>query len=524
MKLWIVTIGSSDVQLDSDKVSREKKRKAEQYSADIWGYWYTEEIQYNFCNEMLFEPKRVIDTLEETYRIPSRVLGTVYQENSKGQDEIWSYLTFPLLSNFSQRLKSLGVPDAIAYLLTDQSAIFDSDEERRKPKSPYWDDTCKLEPILQRYFSQEYPGVKLIPLKLSPAEKPGLDDWDKVLGLVKDELNTIPDELKKIQLDSEPDTVYVSHQAGTPAISSAVQFMSLARFRENVKFLVSSEYSQETKTIHNSTYLGAIQRQEAQALLEQYDYVGIRDILGLGKKNNPSNEKEKHIKYLLDAAEQWNYAEFQKFKNILTKRKLLDIKEFPWYQSGYESAYLAWIRLEQGSTVDAMFHSFRAVEGSICKWVEKRYDTHIFKDPKYGPQVKLSIRQELPDYFNALSQNNQEKFEKYGKMGLYGDPLYDLFKQARTDSKNCPDIKVAWEVAKDERNNLFHRLDGLQESDLFDAWNTKTKDDWKKRLLGCMNFIAHKDLPKPFTSLEEASLMSQVHPKIEKAIASYQPE
>lgn len=515
MKLWIVTIGSSDVQLDSDKVSRDKDRTEKQRSDKVWRDWY-DDIKPD-CYDISFVPKTAFPDIEESYRIPSRVLGTVYQENStEVQDEIWSYLTFPLLNNFSQRLKGLGGLGAIAYLLTDQSAIFDSDEERRKPKSPYWDDTCKLEPILQRYFEKEFPGVQLIPLKLSPAEKPGLDDWDKVLGLVQNELNTI-------QLDSEPDTVYVSHQAGTPAISSAVQFMSLARFRENVKFLVSSEYSQETKTIHNSTYLGAIQRQEAIALLEQYDYVGIRDILGLSKtdsKTDSSNDKAKYIKYLLDAAEQWNYAEFQKFKNILTKRKLLDIKEFPWYQSGYESAYLAWIRLEQGSTVDAMFHSFRAVEGSICKWVEKRYDAHICKDPKYGPQVKLSIRQELPGYFNALSQGNQEKFQKHGKMGLYGDPLYDLFKQARSDWKTNPDIKAVWDVAKAERNNLFHRLDGLQESELFDAWNTKNKENWKKRLLDCLNFIAQPDLPKPFTSLEEASLMAQVHQKLEAAINS----
>jgi hypothetical protein len=515
MKLWIVTIGSSDVQLDSDKVSREKKRTEKQRSNAAWKDWYNDDIKPD-CYDISFIPKTAFPDIEETYRIPSRVLGTVYQENSaEVQEEIWSYLTFPLLEQFTERLKSLGVPDAIAYLLTDQSAKFDSDEERRKPKSPYWDDTCKLESILQGYFSKEYPAVKLISLKLFPPSEYGLDDWNKVLGLVKDELN-------KIQLDSEPDTVYVSHQAGTPAISSAVQFMSLARFRNNVQFLVNSEYSQETTTIYNSTYLGAIQRQEAIALLAQHDYVGIRDILGLGKKNNPSNEKEKHIKYLLDAAEQWNYAEFQKFKNILTKRKLLDIKEFPWYQSGYESAYLAWIRLEQGSTVDAMFHSFRAVEGSICKWVEKRYDTHILKDTKYGPQVKLSIRQELPDYFNALSRNSQKNFEQYGKIGLYGDPVYHLFKQARPDWKTNPDIKAVWDVAKDERNNLFHRLDGLQESELFDAWNTKNKEDWKKRLLGCLNFIAQPDLPKPlFTSLEDASLMAQVHQKIEDAIASY---
>jgi hypothetical protein len=512
MKLWIVTIGSSDVQLHSDKYNREKDRTKQQYSDKIWRDWY-EDIKPD-CYDISFEPKTAFKDVEETYRIQSRVLGTIYEQHSAEiQEEIRSYLTFPLLSNFIKKLRGLGVPDVIVYLLTDQSAIFDVDEKRQKVKSPYWEDTCKLEPILQGYFESEFPGVKLISLKLSPTKEPGLDDWNKVLDLVKNQLNTI-------QLDSEPNIVYVSHQAGTPAISSAVQFMGLARFRNHVKFLVSNEYTEETKTIPNSTYLGAIQRQEAIALLEQYDYVGVRDVLGLSKVDS-DNHQAKQIKYLLDAAEQWNYAEFQKFKNILTKRKLLEIKEFPWYQSGYESAYLAWIRLQQGSTVDAMFHSFRAVEGSITKWVEKHYAAHILKDPKYGLQIKWSITKELPNYFDALSEGNQKQFKKYGNIGLYGDPLYELLRQARPEWNTHPDIKVVWENAKNERNNLFHRLEGLQESELFEAWNTQTSEAWEKRLLGCLNFIANKELTKPFVSLEKASLMAQVHEKLKQLIEAY---
>ena len=101
------------------------------------------------------------------------------------------------------------------------------------------------------------------------------------------------------------------------------------------------------------------------------------------------------------------------------------------------------------------------------------------------------------------------------------NPLYDLFKQARPKWTTHPDIKVVWEATKKERNNLFHRLEGLQESELYETWNTKTKDAWQTRLLGCMNFIAKPDLPKEFASLEEASLMGQVHQKLKEAIASY---
>ncbi|QIZ71670.1 hypothetical protein [Oxynema aestuarii] len=513
MNLWIVTIGSSDIQLHSDATNKQQGRSQGEMSDEIWSYWYEDGIKNEHCYSVVFEPKRAFEDKDENYRIASRVLGNVYELSDEDtRTEIFDYLTFPLLSKFIKRLQSIDVPNKIALLLTDQSQIFSSEEQRQDIKSPYWDDTCKLEPILKRYFEKEFPNVELelMTLKLTPDEQPGLDDWNKVLELVQTELDAI-----KI----EPDTVYVSHQAGTPAISSAVQFMSLARFRNNVQFLVSNEYTQQTRTIYRSTYLGAIQRQEAQALLEQHNYAGIRNILGLTADS--LDEKAKSIKYLLDAAEQWNFAEFQKFKTIVQKRKLLEIKEFPWYQSGYESAYLAVVRLEQGSTVDALFHSFRAAEGSISKFLEKRYQSHIYRDPNHGPQVEISIRQELPNYFNSLSQPNKHKFERHQKIGLYGDPLYDLFKEARTEAKNHPDIKVVWEVAKSERNNLFHRLDGLQESELFGIWNTATEIDWKARLLACLNFIAKDELAEPFSSLEEASFMAQLHDRLREKIASF---
>lgn len=516
MNIWLVTIGSSDVQLDSDNESRKKGRNEKQRSDKIWRYWYEDEVSED-CYDIAFEPKQAYKDKNEPYRIEPRVLGMVYESSSLDiQKEIWSYLTFPLLDNFVGKLEE-SPPDAIVVLLTDQSKFFNSNDERRKLKCPYWQDTCKLKPILKQYFQEKFPDAKCVWITLSPASgKKGLDDWNYVLDLVR---NSLRDQLnsEEIKVHSN-DKVYVSHQAGTPAISSAVQFVSLAQFRTNVEFLVSNEYSQQTDTIFRSTYLGAIQRQEAKALLNRHDYSGVRDILGL-TQTTPSNPEDKRIKYLLDAGEQWNFAEFQKFKNIVVKRKLLSITQFPWYQSGFESIYLAWIRLEQGSTVDALFHSFRAAEGSIIKWAEKHFSPYIVKDLKYGIQIKISIDQKLPNYFNALSEPNQKKFQKWGQIGLYGDPIYELLKQARPDWKDHPDIKIVWESAKKERNNCFHQIEGLQESEVFEAWGTKTKDEWKKRILGCLNFIAKEDLPQKSTSLEDASLMSKVHQELENAIA-----
>lgn len=499
MKLWIVTIGSSDVQLDSDKVTREKGRTEKQRSDKVWRDWY-DDIKPD-CYDISFVPKTAFPDLEETYRIPSRVLGTVYQENSaEVQEEIWSYLTFPLLSNFSQRLKSLGGLGAIVYLLTDQSAIFHSDEERRKPKSPYWDDTSKLQPILERYFQKEFPELTLISLKLSPAEKPGLDDWDKVLALVKDELNTI-------QLDSKPDTVYVSHQAGTPAISSAVQFMSLARFREDVKFLVSSEYSQETKTIHNSTYLGALQRQEAIALLERHDYAGVKLLL--------KDYLDSDTKILLDAAIEWNYANFsgfaKKLQKLSDKALVQDVnaRSQYWWWTAYESFYLAVVRLKQKNTVEAMFHSFRAVEGLLYKWVHKSHSNKLQTDSDGKETINYSGKT-----YNA-----------------YGKGMYWFFKDVTNNRVNT-DLSAFGDYVFKKRNQLFHKIEGLQDSKaVFNFWEVSSKNEqkwktgnlsdeqkWQNRVLGCLNCISGQKL-----ALEKASLMAQVHEKLVNAIASYSP-
>lgn len=483
MNIWIVTIGSSDVQLDSDNKCREKNRTEKQRSDKIWHYWYDDEVQAD-CHEIAFEPKQSYKDKDEPYRIEARVLGMVYEASSPEiQKEILSYLTFPLLDNFVGKLEEFP-PDAIAVLLTDQSEIFHSNAERRKSKCPYWQDTCTLKPILNQYFQDKFPDVNCVWIPLSPASgEKGLDDWNNVFDLVRNNLRARL-ESEEIKVNAS-DKVYVSHQAGTPAISSAVQFISLAQFRTNVEFLVSNEYNRQTDKIFRSTYLGAIQLQEAKALLGRHDYSGVRDILGLTTTTSNKPE-EKRLKYLLDAGEQWNFAEFQKFKNILVKRKLLTVNNFPWYQSGYESAYLAWVRLEQGSPVDAMFHSFRALEGLATLYAKRNGENGL-----YGRRV-----------FDYLKQQKLEQWDKH----VY---IKQLICSENRD-------KVTRNDLLDKRNNLFHQLEGFKKEDLYDAWKATDQLDWNDRVLQCLNFISEQAFTSP---LEEASLMFQVDKELEKTLA-----
>lgn len=272
MAIWIVTIGSSDVQLDSDNISRQKGRRENQRSDKVWNNWYEDEI-LDECHGIEFEPKQIYKDKTVPYRIEPRVLGMVYQYHSPQiQEQIWSYLTFPLLDTFVKWLKAeTDQLDKIIVLLTDQSQIFADYPTQRKPACPYWQDTRQLQPIVARYFQTEnkFPQTPCEWIYLAPqSSDQGLAEWDCVLDLVRNELDSLPFTANPNQATSQ--TVYVSHQASTPAISSAVQFMSLARFGKRVQFLVSNEYNLErpANVIGNSQYLRGIQVQQVKGLIQ----------------------------------------------------------------------------------------------------------------------------------------------------------------------------------------------------------------------------------------------------------------
>ncbi|MCP2729769.1 hypothetical protein [Limnofasciculus baicalensis] len=54
----------------------------------------------------------------------------------------------------------------------------------------------------------------------------------------------------------------------------------------------------------------------------------------------------------------------------------------------------------------------------------------------------------------------------------------------------------------------------MEEKEVFEAWKTDSREKWEARVLGCLNFISGQK----FVSLKSASLMSQVHQELEKAI------
>ena len=516
--VWIVTTGNSDIQLTS--------------IPDKW---------LDLCKEKKSDLKPCLDEFRSKegiskqktglYTVVARLLGVIFSDKI---DEYRNYFKFYLLDGFCKTINEKSIkPDRIIVLLTDQEAIFDI-SDRGDCDSPYWKDTCALEPILSRYLGEKFESVEISFVFLNPKkDKKGLDNWNDTLILLQNRLQQKFDELG-ITSDDE---VIVSHQAGTPAISSALQLTSLILFGGQVKFLVGSELDHnETEFLNGSDYFKMLQIKELLDLLKRHDYSGITGVVKIIGFENSDNKTK--LDSLLNASVQWNLAEFEKFQNLLSN--LYKQGEVTWWSIGYESAYLAVIRHLQGNIIEALFHSFRAIEGLICKWAEEKYKEHISYDKNGSPQVQESIKTVLPNYWEKMEQKNsgwlkqQEEAninrKNKGKaaepysVGLFSQNLYILLEEVRPDCKKDEYMKKGLYSAKDARNQQFHRLLALQEEDLLKAWKVSSISEWQNTILGCLNFIAGEDLPKAFESLEDASLMSQVHKGLEvviREIASY---
>ena len=522
MNIWILTIGTSDVQLESTKVSRSNNR---QLSDKIW-YTWARECEQEW--EINFKPTQAFVNENEPYRIPPRALGGVYNKSPETtQSEITSYLHFPLLENFLKSFPENPLPEVIFLLLTDQSKLFADTLQRRNPKCPYWQDTIELEAIvshhLQTHFQEQHQTeVKVVPIALNPEdETESLDDWNAVLDMVRDQFKNLAIDGEK--LDSQKcDRVYVSHQAGTPAISSAVQFCSLAKFGDLVRFIVSNEYDRELPdSVESSSYLRGIKQEQAKKLLENYDYAGVNELVGKYLSDD--------IKILLEAAIQWNFSNFAEGYNLIKSNKLLKkgeqkksfleklkehpnfhnlvkerTKDSPWWWTAYESAYLSFIRLEQENTVEAVFHSFRSVESLLNTWAITKYPGEL-ENTKH-PSRDRNLR-------------------------LYGEDLYTFLdiKRNTIDQTQDLDVWIFGNIVIKRRNDLFHNIKGLNsQENVFAVWRSsnepqwkeKPEEKWKTRILNCLNFIVKEDFPEGFATLEQASLMAQVHRELTKAIVS----
>ncbi len=499
MAIWIVTIGSSDVQL---------------LPKNSWQKLFRD-VRSQIPGSLQFEPRQLEPDPRKPSLVPSRVMGMVY-----GKQPI-DELVFPLLDNF-RSLIELGEGDRIVVLLTDQAQVFELTRYAQDKTSAYWQDTCKLEPILECYFKKYYPKVTTSYVLLEPEKgNPGLDDWNDALGLVQRKFKSIVAEAEE--------TVYVSHQAGTPAISSAVQFSSLARFGKLVQFLVSNEFdSDKTKTIESSSYLFNLQKNAAQKLLKNYDYAAARSLLFPYVKDGKDADSVL-IRNAFKALVQWNVANFEDFGSALQEvpgmKDRVESRCKAWWWVAYESAYLGIVRYRQANFVDALFHTCRAMESLVCDWAVWRYPTHVqFEEETEAPQIRKSIFREVPGYEASLPPATADYFNRKGYAGLFGRALYLLFELDRRDDAINPIFESFLTHTVDQRNQYFHRSLGLNEWGLIRAWLAKdyrkdtARKAWVARVLDCLNIVTGQS----FKTFAEASLMAQVHQELVAAIERIQ--
>lgn len=321
---------------------------------------------------------------------------------------------------------------------------------------------------------------------------------------------------ERIETDT-PEFQYaiVSPKGGVSAFTEAARIVALSRLEQRVRFCdftedevanLKGEPSPYTVPSRGLNYLWDRKRKESIELLNRYDYEAVQRLL----KGYLSEPQFAEVRSALAAAVLWNqgsFGEFAKAPGAMAKGRSQQ-----WWWIGYEVAYLAVIRLRQGHTAEAMFHSFRSVEGLMKAFLLHNYARHVTGKRK-SEQVKRSICQE-PEFAGC-----EYLFDR-SSIFLFGDKLVTLFKLARPDFTENSDIQFCFGDTKHSRNQLFHGLEGLERREVFENWGCDNLENWESRVLGCLNFITGQG----FDRLQHASLMSKVHQVIVDGIGNYQPD
>jgi hypothetical protein len=307
--------------------------------------------------------------------------------------------------------------------------------------------------------------------------------------------------------------VWVCLKGGVGQASEASRISGLSLFSDRILFFEFSQNSKANRIGIPSDYTGPFPgtnylwdrtQQQVLKLLHRYDYAEAADLL------QPYLRKEKSkfgaLPNLLKAGSDWNQGQFNNFHKLAKSSMSIpsqSTNNFWWM--AYEQAYLAVVRLEQQNTTEALFHSFRAVEGLVSAFVRSHYQAYI-KSSNYIDGTNLPSH--LCEWFD------KSKSQKHGNVGLYGKPLFSLLRlsfPADAWNKNT-DIQEFVNRTVDERNSVFHGLGGLQEQELYQAWGTdvKTKEQWEKRILSCLNFVSGQS----FRSLADGSIFSKLHSSV----------
>jgi len=477
------------------------------------GDWLNIGNDRKFNNGAISEAGLVIEDLATEPDAPEKLL----QSLATLVDADYRFLTrylFKHLDRYMNRLK----PIIIGQLLEDKHQelkhvyLIGTDQEKRIREREK--DTLHSAEIIKKWIIYKYSISAEVILQGEFGENPS--DFEQMFHWWKKKWQEIYENSRDFS------SILMCLKGGVNQSSEAARITALAsEFAEKVRFYDFRPDQKKNRAGIPSPYLSPVRginylwdrrQKEALELLRCYDYQAVDRLLSRYYKI-PEASTQLDVKKNLDAAIAWNQGRFKDFVSQFSPA--FDLKS-NWWWKAYEAAYLGIIRFEQGNTIEAMFHTFRAVEGLMTDWAIVKYRKHVFsherdfrveKDRLF---LRNSIRQELDGF---------DPFEGRKSLPLYGRTLDDLFKATNSDYRHSSDISQFFDHVKEWRNQIFHRLIGLSKPDVFKAWGTENKGDWCNRVLGCLNFISSQSS----ASLQEASMMPKNHKIIYDKVAQYEP-
>ncbi|EAW35185.1 hypothetical protein [Lyngbya sp. PCC 8106] len=457
MNVWILTIGNSDVQLLTE---------------DNWLTFYDNEIMEQLGYD-IFHPTSSDNQHRETWVAPARVLGMIYQRHLETD---FDDLYFPLLNNFLSYFNENNkeIPDEIVYIMTDQANIFP--DYLSNNKSACWKDTCTLQPIIEHFLKAKFPKAKLKPCILYPRNNQsgnpkGMDDWNSTLDVVRKSLS-------QLKYTNKSTNIYVSHQAGTPAISSALQFLSLAQYGKQVKFLVSNEYElNSAEIIKSSQYLRGIKIEQAKSLIPTSPGAAKKMLDGLDNiEPKRLEELQNFVDFFnLNRSLDLNQSEFEIESATQRIVDALDLIGIFFNQENYlqgitllsaaQETFLKVAILTKVSEIEITlsnqsFSGIKALEWNLeglllSSWAETKTVSE-----KNGILKQLKFPEN-----NPITNENKNQFKKTNS----NDKMYDWLCQLET--KFQPWSILQWSCSRnkkrenDLRNQLVHNLRGMEKTD-----------------------------------------------------------
>jgi len=485
MNYWILTVGSSDVYLTVEGSQNWENR----LSCD-------RNLRQNYPDvQAVFDTNKILqlsETYSEEYKsAKTRLLGYLYHHVASELYE--KYLYFPLLEQCCKLIleNETANINSVIVLLTDQSKLFpDNSEDRSNGDSPYWQDTCELEEILDWYIQQKLK-VKPEFVTIEPHENQGVDNWNAMLSEVKTKLVGKLSEIKaNLQ---EGDRVYVSHQAGTPAISSAVQFVTIGQLGNYVKFLVVNRSFQDdfiietANVLESSNYWRDLQIEKAKQLIQKGEPGSALEILRLFL-----DEDEKNMKELRDIEARFNLRatdtdiaqEFEPQQAATRIQDALELSEILLGNGKYALALVLIAATHETFLKAGIKHLLEGIHCDIRLKSESDVMQLIDLIAWNNQGLRLESRRNIEE---SLSRNLQEDFRRVIDSELdlsrilhFPEPEKNLDYYNSQDLETCGDWSN-WKNYLSRENNAFS-LGNIHKYKPFNINNSRAWK-WFKKLL-----------------------------------------